>query len=143
MTAGQESSQAGSGVSLLTWLWYVASLTYCGVRVYLADRYLREHGLNVTVFAAIEFAATVPYAVGSARAVGAIARHETSRALLWALVASVGFVTPDLFLLATTDEPPRWLELVIGVWLVVGLVFAVRRGLQATRSATAARRANQ
>jgi hypothetical protein len=142
LSADQDSSGPRRSTQVLTWLWYAASLTYCGVRVYLADRYLRDHGLNVAVFAAIEFAATLPYAIGSARAVGAIVRHDTRRALLWALVASAGFVAPDVYLLATTDEPPRWLELVIGVWLVVGLAFALRRGVQATRAATAARRAD-
>ena len=128
MTTEQDSSP-GWAVHRrrLEWAWYGISLLYCCVRVYLADRYVRRYGLDVPAFAVVEFSSTVPYAVGTARLVGALVDRAMRRATFWGLVASAGFVAPDLFTLVTADRTPGWLVAVIVVWLCGATVLAVHR----------------
>ena len=91
MSTGQESSRDPRRRRRLEWIWYGVALLYCGFRVLLADRYVRRYGLNVGAFAVVEFASTIPYAIGTAKLVEAFIDRDRHKATIWALVASGGF----------------------------------------------------
>ena len=88
----------------------------------------------------MEFASTVPYAIGTAKLVASLVDRDAPRAARWALVASAGFLAPDVFTLATTDRAPRWLIVVITTWLAGAAIFAIVRVRQAVRERSARHR---
>lgn len=134
MTTGQDLPRSHTRRQVFEWLWYGSSLVYCGVRVFLADRYMRQYGLDVRTFMIIEFASTIPYAFGSARMVGALADRRLRSAAPWALLASAGFLAPDLHTLITAESAPRWLVVVIVVWLFGAGALAIFQTTAAVRA---------
>jgi hypothetical protein len=106
--------------------WYTVSALYALLRVALAARFAGPYGLSVPWFAVVELTSTVPYAVGVARTVAALADRRLDRALRWGPIAFAGWIAPDLFVLATTHRPPVWLVVVVLVWLSISGVLGVR-----------------
>jgi hypothetical protein len=106
--------------------WYAVSALYSLFRVILADHTVTEYGVNIWVFAIVEFGATVPYAIGTARVVTSLLDHDRPAALRWALVASAGFFAPDIYTLAAARSAPWWISAVIVTWMTVAAVIAVR-----------------
>ena len=76
------------------WAWYAISGLYSLFRVILAQHTVTKYGVNIWVFAIVEFGATIPYAVGTARVVTSLLDHDRTAATRWALVASAGFFAP-------------------------------------------------
>jgi len=107
-------------------LWYLISFGYSIFRIALADRFVRKYGLNVWAFGAVEFGATIPYAVGTAKLVESLIDHD-GRTARWGIIATVGFIAPDVFILLTTNHAPKRLFGVIGLWLLVAGGIAVSR----------------
>jgi hypothetical protein len=126
--------QESSSRQWLIGLWYALSLAYCATRVYLANRYVRPYGLNIGVFATVEILASIPYAIGTAKLVSALADRRSAAAARWGLLASAGFFAPDLFMLLSTDEAPSWLTSVLLGWLTVAIGLTVVRTLQAVNA---------
>ncbi len=120
--------------------WYAASALYSVFRIALAKGFVEQYGLNVAAFAAVEVIATIPYAIGVAKLVGALVDRRRSAALRWGLVASAGFLAPDVFTLATTRHAPWWLIAIISVWLAGAAVAGVIR-IRGDVRKSAARRA--
>ena len=107
--------------------WYGVSALYSVLRIVLAKQFIEEYGLNVAGFALVEVVATFPYAIGTAKLVGALADREHRRALRWALIAGAGFLAPDLFILATTRHAPWWVYAIVGAWLVAAATLGTRK----------------
>ncbi len=92
----------------------------------LADHTVTKYGVNIWVFAIIEFGATIPYAVGTARVVTSVLDHDRQAATRWALVASAGFFAPDVYTLAAARSAPWWIYVVVTTWMTVAAVIAIR-----------------
>lgn len=107
--------------------WYVVSAAYSLFRIALAKGFVEQYGLNVAVFAAVEVIATVPYSIGVAKLVGALVDRQQGAAFRWGLVASAGFLAPDVYTLATTRRAPWWLITIIAVWLAAAAAAGVIR----------------
>ncbi len=120
-------------------LWIAGSLGYAAFRVWLARHFLADKGLNVWAFAVVELAATVPWAVGSARAVLAIVDRQRRAAMWWSLLAGAGFLAPDVYVLFATSQRPRWLIPVVVTWAVFAAAFAVHGLATDVRTRRAAR----
>jgi hypothetical protein len=125
---------------LVRYIWVGVSLGYAALRILLAQEFLAEHGLNIWAFAIVELVSTVPWAVGSARAVTALIDKNSRRATGWAAVASAGFLAPEVFVLIATDRPPKWLPWVLALWVGVAGLLAVRRIIREVRQRRDARR---
>ena len=117
--------------------WVIANLGYSVLRILFYRQLLADRGLNVWAYVLVELSATLPWSIGSARLVMALAARSRSLALRWGAVATIGFIAPDVFILTTTDRVPPWIYVVIFAWIVVAGALAVRR----IRSAVRARRA--
>jgi hypothetical protein len=120
--------------------WYVASFVYSLVKIWLAQAFLADYDLNIVAFAVVEFVSVGPYAVGCAKLIGALVDRRRRRAIAWALVATAGFIAPDLFAVLTTRTFPTWLYVMIGLWVVLAAAAALvqaRRTLFARRAAVA------
>ncbi len=114
--------------------WVAISLGYAGFRVALAKATLESHGLNIWVFAIIEFTSTIPYAIGTSRLLQALLDHERGKAIRWGLVASVGFIAPDLYALVALHDAPVYLYVIIATWTTLAAVFAVRSVVRTNRA---------
>ena len=108
------------------WAWYAVSGLYSLFRVILADHTVVKYGVNIWVFAIVEFGATIPYAVGTARVVTSLLDRDQPAALRWALVASAGFFAPDVYTLAAARSAPWWIYAVVITWMSVATVIAIR-----------------
>ena len=108
------------------WAWYAVSGLYSLFRVVLAQHTVTRYGVNIWVFAIVEFTATIPYAVGTARVVTSLLDHDRRAATRWALVASAGFFAPDVYTLAAARTAPWWIYAVVLTWMTVAAVIAVR-----------------
>src|SRR4051812_38517386 len=119
-------SPSASKRKWVEWAWYAVSGLYSVFRIVLADHTVARYGVNIWVFAIIELAATIPYAVGTARVVTSLLDGDQPAALRWALVASAGFFAPDVYTLAAARSAPWWMYAVIITWMTVAAVIAVR-----------------
>src|SRR3954452_3185481 len=119
-------SPSASKRKWVEWAWYAVSGLYSLFRVVLAQHTVARYGVNIWVFAIIEFAATIPYAVGTARVVTSLLDHDRRAAMRWALVASAGFFAPDVYTLVAARSAPWWLYAIVLSWMTIAAVIAVR-----------------
>lgn len=111
-------------------LWFGLVMAWSGCRIAAVWEWLDRYGVHPLVYALVEFGSSVPYAIGSAKTIGAIVDRRYRRAAVWGLVAAVCFAAPDVFILSTgRDLPLLAYSIVIGVALVAGTwaVLAGRR----------------
>jgi hypothetical protein len=120
-------------------LWIAGSIGYAAFRVWLARQFLADKGLDVWKFAVVELVATVPWAVGSGRAVLAVVDRQRRAAAWWSLLAAAGFFAPDVYVLLATSERPEWLVPALVVWASIAAAVAVRGLVKDVRT----RRADQ
>lgn len=122
-------------------LWLAAALVYSAVRITLVHTFLGPYGLNIWLYAAVDLGSTVPYAIGSARAVGALVDGERGRAVRWGLLTATSYVLPDLTIVLTTRRVPLSTYLVLAVVLSTAGSLAVTRIRREVRSSRAEREA--
>jgi hypothetical protein len=97
---------------------------------------LSAYGVNPRMFAVVELSSAIPYSLGTARVVGALADRRRDLALKWGFVAGLGFLAPDLYVLLHTHRAPKTLYFAVSMWIVLAALLAVRT----VRKRTAARR---
>lgn len=119
--------------------WIIASVLYGCVRISLAWAFLREYGVNVWVFAAVEAVSSLGYGIASARTVSAIIEATYSRLRIWGPLALAAYLAPDVYVFSSAGRMPDGvLAAVIGVFLValtitvIGIIAQIRRRTRAT-----------
>ena len=113
----------------LEWGWVVTVVVFTLGRLLLARETLAQYGLNIWIFGIIDLVTAFPYALGTARVVGAIVDRNGRDISKWTLVAAGSFLAPYVYVaLAGADGkfPP-------GVYLALGLLMVVF-GANAIRS---------
>ena len=128
---GFRSPQLGAGTSWLQRLrcqtvtrqdkervWFLLSLGYAALRVLGANAFLVKYGLNIAVFATIEFVSSAGLAFASARFVQSVVDRKHGAARGWFVAVIAGFATPDIYAIVVTHKvPPTLLALIAAMLL--------------------------
>ena len=102
-------------------------MLYALLRIALAEQFLVKYGLNIYVFAVIEFLSTPIYAIGVSRTVRGLVDSRRSTAIRWLMVAILGFVAPDAYVVVAARRVPASLYLAVLAWVVLGTILGIRR----------------
>lgn len=103
-------------------LWIVATLAYAGVRILLAEQFLADYGLNVAVFAAIELVSSAVFGLASGHFVRNVIDRVQRNTKAWGGLTLLGYLTPDIYVFASTRHLPGKLFVVLVVFVIVSLV---------------------
>lgn len=103
------------------------STLYALLRVALAEQFLVKYGLNIYVFAAIEFLSTPIYAIGVTRMVRSLVASRRASAVRWLMVSILGFVAPDAYVVVAARQVPASMYLAVLAWVVLGTILGIRR----------------
>lgn len=99
--------------------WIVASVIYGGIRSALVWAFLRQYGVNIAGFIAIEVVSSAVYGLSSARVVGAAVDADWRRLRSWIPLAVLSYFAPDAFVFASAGRmPDDVLAILVGVVLV-------------------------
>lgn len=99
--------------------WFVLVMAWSACRVVAVWRWLDTYGVNPFFYGLVDLGSSIPYALGSARTIGALIDRRYGRAAAWMLLATVCFAAPDVYIVAAGHDMP-W-----GVYGVVGAIAAV------------------
>ncbi len=123
----------------LEWSWIVTVVLFTLARLLLARETLADYGLNIWVFGVIDLATAYPYALGTARVVGALVDRDLPAAGKWTAIAVASFFAPYLYIAAAGADgrfPPAVYVVLLGLIVVFGgnavrsTVVKVRRARQ-------------
>jgi hypothetical protein len=120
--------------------WILGVVLFTLARFFVARGTLERYGLNVWVFGFIDLITAVPYALGTARTVGALVDRDHQAIARWSLVAAVAFLAPYLYIAwaGRTATFPTVVYVVVGLLLAgfgANAVWSVRRKARAERLA--------
>ena len=114
--------------------WLIAVAGWACLRIFAVNTWLSKYGVNTAVFAMVEIGSSIPYGIGSARCVTSLIDHRRRAATAWGLLAAIGFISPDLYMLTAGKSMPVLTYVVIiavvtmlGAISVVGLVRKYRQ----------------
>ena len=111
-------------------MWVVLALLWSLVRISAVALWLSNYGVNTTVFAIIEISSSLLYSVSSAKAVIRFIDRQRRRAIAWSLLALIGFLAPDVYVLTSGRSLPT-ISYVVIISLAIGIatscVVALRR----------------
>lgn len=99
--------------------WLALVMTWSVCRVAAVWHWLDRYGVNPLVYALVDLGSSAPYALGSARTIGALIDRHYGRAVVWLPLAAACFAAPDVYIVAAGDEMP-W-----GVYGIVGAIAAL------------------
>lgn len=105
-----------------------AVLLWSLARISAVDVWLAGYGVDPWVYAAVDLGSSLPYAIASARTLGALADRRFSAAAAWGSLTIVSFVTPDAYILAAGRALPWGTYVVVGVVACTAAGLAVRSG---------------
>jgi hypothetical protein len=102
-------------------------MVWSGVRIIFADVFFAKYGVNIWIFAAVEFISCPIFARATAKMIDALVQHRFQNSAVWGLVTLVTFGAPDVYLLTTGKNLP-WSAyfVVIGIMLIGGLISIVK-----------------
>ena len=116
--------------TLFAVMWVVLALLWSLVRISAVALWLSNYGVNTTVFAIIEISSSLLYSVSSAKAVIRFIDRQHRRAMAWSLLAVIGFLAPDVYVLTSGRSLPT-ISYVVIISLAIGIatsgVVALRR----------------
>ncbi|NQV97189.1 MAG: hypothetical protein HQ486_05295 [Acidimicrobiaceae bacterium] len=116
--------------TLFAVMWVVLALLWSLVRISAVALWLSNYGVNTTVFAIIEISSSLLYSVSSAKAVIRLIDRQRRRAMAWSLLAVIGFLAPDVYVLTSGRSLPT-ISYVVIISLAIGIatsgVVALRR----------------
>ena len=123
--------------------WVIGIVVFTLLRFFVARETLEQYGLNIWVFGFIDLITAVPYAIGTARVVGAIVDRDLPAASTWAGIAAVSFFAPYGYILWAGQDAtfPTTVYVVLGVLIAIfgaNAVWSVARKVRAARAAHAA-----
>lgn len=116
-------------------MWIVGVLGWSLVRIAAVDIWLSGYGVNPWVYAAIDLGTSIPYAIASARTIGALLDSRTTAALRWGALAVGAYIAPDLYILFFGRGLPWKVYAAVGTVALAGAYLAVRTGRQRVRAA--------
>ncbi len=119
--------------------WVLGVVLFTVARLVVARETLGQYGLNIWVFGVIDLVTAVPYAVGTAKLVGAMVDRNGRSAGGWAAVAGISFIAPYLYVasVGTGGEFPGTVYYVLGALILLfgaNAVWSVLRKIRAGRA---------
>jgi hypothetical protein len=96
--------------------WLVLVVGWSVLRIIAVWQWLEQYGVHPVVYALVDLGSSVPYAIASARTVGALIDRRYRHAARWGLLAVSCYVAPDVYILASGRQMP-W-----AVYIVVAAV---------------------
>ncbi|HWJ98190.1 MAG TPA: hypothetical protein VNQ33_08525 [Acidimicrobiales bacterium] len=122
--------------------WVISIVAFTLARFFVARETLEQYGLNIWVFGFIDLITAIPYAVGTARVVGALVDRDLTGASKWAGIAAVSFFAPYAYILWAGSEDgatfPTSVYVVLGVLIAIFGANAVWGVVRKVRTARAA-----
>lgn len=123
---------------LFSYVWLVAVMLWCGIRIGAVSVWLSQYGVNTSIFAIVEIVSSVIYGVASARTVLSLVDKRRRNALLWGIASAVSYLAPDVYVFSAGQSLPLMSYVVIITLIVVlgsvGLVDARRRYVQFSKN---------
>lgn len=107
------------------------------MRISAVDVWLTGYGVDPWIYAVVDLGSSLPYAIASARTLGALVDQRFRRATAWGALAAVSFVAPDTYIVTAGRALPWGTYVVVGTVAATAATLAVRSG----RAQVAARRA--
>ncbi|MCU1370085.1 MAG: hypothetical protein JWO77_1279 [Ilumatobacteraceae bacterium] len=101
--------------------WVIGIVVFTLVRFFVARETLEKYGLNIWVFGFIDLITAVPYAIGTARVVGALVDRDLAGASKWAGIAAISFFAPYGYILWAGQDA----TFPTSVYVILGLLVAV------------------
>jgi hypothetical protein len=136
-----EKSAKAAKRRLLERLWIVVVVAYGAARAFVVWKALGKYGVNPWVYLTLDVASSWPYAVATARLVTSVIDHKFDRARLWAILAAITFLLPDLYILvAARNVPTEVYAIVISIVSLLTLIAAgslyikIRNGRRARKA---------
>ncbi len=119
---------------LFSYLWLMAVMLWCAIRIGAVSVWLSKYGVNTSVFAVVEIVSSIIYGVASARTVLALVDKRRRDALLWGSISAVSYLAPDVYVVSAGQSLPMMSYVVIITLIIVlgsvGIVDARRRYVQ-------------
>ena len=109
----------------LTFGWIAISVAWSAIRSFVVGEVFSPHGTDADVYFIIDLFTTIPYAIFSAKAVFA-AIDKNSKFLIYAVIAGVAFITPDVYIFATAKQVSTavWVEFTLYLVVMAGLAIS-------------------
>ena len=101
--------------------WVVGIVLFTLARFFVARETLEQYGLNIWVFGVIDLVTAIPYAIGTARVVGAMVDRDLAAAGTWAGIAALSFFAPYGYILWSGKDA----EFPTSVYVVLGVLIAI------------------
>ena len=108
--------------------WFGLVMAWSAIRVAAVWRWLDIYGVNPLVYALVDVGSSAPYALGSARTIGALIDRKYGRAAMWSLLAAVCFAAPDVYIVAAGHDMPWGVYGVVGAIALLAAMWAVWTG---------------
>ena len=123
--------------------WVIGIVLFTLARFFVARETLEQYGLNIWIFGFIDLITAVPYAIGTARVVGAIVDRDLANAGKWAGIAAASFFAPYAYILWAGQDAtfPTTVYVILAILIAIfgaNAVWGVVRKVRAARAAHAA-----
>ncbi|TSA52341.1 MAG: hypothetical protein D4R44_05855 [Actinobacteria bacterium] len=126
------------GRKLFSYVWLIAVMLWCVIRIGAVSVWLSKYGVNTSVFAVVEIVSSIIYGIASARTVLALVDKRRQVALAWGVASAVSYLAPDVYVFSAGQSLPLMSYVVIITLIVVlggvGLVDARRRYVQYSKN---------
>ena len=123
---------------LFSYLWLLAVMLWCAIRIGVVSVWLSQYGVNTSIFAIVEIVSSVIYGVASARTVLSLVDKRRRIALLWGSASALSYLAPDAYVFSAGQSLPLMSYVVIITLICVlgsvGLVDARRRYVQFSKN---------
>ena len=136
-----ERSAKAAKRRLLERLWIVVVVAYGAGRAFVVWKALGKYGVNPWVYLALDVTSSWPNAVATARLVTSVIDRKFDRARLWAILAAITFLLPDLYILvAARHVPTEVYAIIISIVSLLALIAAgslyikIRNGRKARKA---------
>lgn len=98
----------------LTRIWVVLVVAWSMVRAFIVWRTLTPYGVSAWIYLAIDIACWWPFAISTARLVGALADRQVGPAWRWGAASAVTDLLPDMYLCVAGHGKPTIVYVAIG-----------------------------
>lgn len=135
MTVESESLRSATPVSTamgrrrrLERVWLGMVVSWSLVRIVAVWQLLEQYGVHPGVYAVVDLGSSVPYAIASARTLGALVDRRYRHGLIWGVLAATCFVLPDLYIVTSGRGMPWGVYAVVATVALTAGTWAVRAG---------------
>ena len=106
-------------------IWLVLVLIWAIARALFINKLFGAHGVNGYIYLIVDLAASVPYAIYSARLVITFINREFKNVYKNAILASIFFYIPDIYILITARRVPGSLYVILFLTIALFTAFAI------------------